>query len=127
MARFAAKLLFQFRIAARGTVAKARVVENRIVIVNARNGESAWRLASKIGKNRQFSFLNDDRNPVHFEFIGIRELIGLDPECLPEEVWYSVGTMIRPMERRSSLIPKKSDLLALRADRTVRVRSTRRR
>ncbi len=51
---------------------------------------------------------------MFFEFVGVRDLIGCDPACESDEVWYQIVEMMTPMERRSTLIPPESKLCAIR-------------
>ena len=50
---------------------------------------------------------------MHFEFVGVMELLRLD-SYHPEEVWYDIVERVRPMERRVALIPPESQLCAIR-------------
>jgi hypothetical protein len=43
-------------------------------------------------------------------------------ECEPEEVWYDILRMIRPMERRAQLIPRERDLNAIGLEAPARKR-----
>jgi hypothetical protein len=51
---------------------------------------------------------------VYFEFVGIEELLELDP-CTPAElleVWWDLVVLDRPRERRARLLPPTSKLRA---------------
>jgi hypothetical protein len=50
---------------------------------------------------------------VHFEFVGLQDLLKLDVECEKDEVWYDVITMVRPNERAKQIIPPKAKLNAI--------------
>jgi hypothetical protein len=115
--RFAAKLLFQYRVRRRPSESKLRICEERIVVLAKPTGAAAHAEALKIGKNSEASYSNDEGNPVYIEFVGILDLIDLGPECGPGEVWYEIKTMLTPMERRRALIPKKTELSAFRTRR----------
>lgn len=111
--RYAAKLLFQFRVGP-ASQSGVRLCEERIVMLSARSPDEAYRKAEKLGAKGKLSYLNDEGQPVHFEFVGIVELIHLGPECTDEQVWYEIKRMSRPMERRKALIPSKDRLAAFR-------------
>lgn len=112
--RYSAKLLFQFRVMIGGSAGKRRLCEERIITFAARHARAALQMARQSGRAAEHSYKNNDENRVHFEFIGIVELICLEPACGTEEVWYEITERIRPMERRSVLLPPESKLLAIR-------------
>src|SRR5437867_3345805 len=49
----------------------------------------------------------------HLEFVGVLDLLDLGPECGPDEVWYDIVQILRPVERRAQLVPRPSQLTAL--------------
>jgi hypothetical protein len=59
---------------------------------------------------------------VHFRFVGVLDLCHLGVECEPNEVWYSIGQRLRPMERRRALVPKAAQLSAIRNEKLGRVK-----
>ena len=69
------------------------------------------------GRADQFHWTNTSGNPIYFEFVGVLDLQTLDPECGPDEVWYDIVQMVRPMERRRKLIPPMSRLSAFKNER----------
>ncbi|MEW6302248.1 MAG: DUF4288 domain-containing protein [Verrucomicrobiota bacterium] len=109
--RYAAKLLFQFRVESEG---KRRLCEERIILVPARSGKAALTKAKRHAKASEFSYKNSDARRVHFEFIGVMDLLHLGPECEPGEVWYDIVEYVQPMERRKKLLPPESKLNAIR-------------
>ena len=113
MKRYAAKLLFQFRVTIDGDSGKRRICEERIVLLNATSGRAALAQAKRRGKKAQSNYENSDGNPVRFEFIGIQDLRCLDPECENDEVWYDIVERLLPSERRAKLIPPESKLSAI--------------
>lgn len=115
MARYAAKLLFQFRVDVNGDPGKRRICEERIINFSARSSREALRLAKRRAKKSEFSFNNSDENPVTFEFVGILDLMILGSEAEPDEVWYDVRERLLPMERRDKIIPA-DDVLLRRID-----------
>jgi hypothetical protein len=46
----------------------------------------------------------------------VLDLLHLGVECEPNEVWYTIRQRVRPMERRSSLIPRSEKLNAIREE-----------
>ncbi|MCE5269419.1 MAG: DUF4288 domain-containing protein [Planctomycetaceae bacterium] len=114
MNRYAAKLLFQFRVVVNGDSGKRRLCEERIVILNARSAKSALTKAQREGKRAEHHYENSERNPVFFEFVGVMELLHLGSECDRNEVWYDLRECLSPMERRHLMIPPESELNAIR-------------
>ena len=111
--QFAAQLLFQFRVRRKRISNKRRVCEMRTIVVTAQNGRAALAKAKRYGESEQFDYLDEDRH-VYFEFVGIKELLDLDPCTLgePLEVWWDLVVLNRPKERRARLLPQKKDLRA---------------
>ena len=97
-----------------GSPGTRRTCEERIVTVSATHGQAALREAKRRGRAAQHRYKNSDGNPVHFEFIGVLELLRLDTVCEPDEVWFDITERVRPMERRASIIPLESWLSAIR-------------
>jgi hypothetical protein len=116
MKRYAAKILFQFRVVVGSKSNSQRTVEERIVLIRAATAKVALAKAKRIGKQREYNYNNDEGNAVHVECVGVMELIGLDPECLKDEVWYDIRTMLKPMERRKDILPKESQLSAIKIE-----------
>ena len=112
---FAAKLLFQFKVTAKGDTGKRRLCEERIVHVKAPTARVALASVKRIAKRAEHRYKNTDGNPVHFQFVGILDLISLLDKYEPEEVWYEWKEMITPLERRKKLIPAEQDLSAIRS------------
>jgi len=111
--RFAAKLLFQFRVVIDGDSGKRRLCEERIVLLNATNGKAALREAKNKGRAARYKYKNSDGNPVNFEFVGVLELLCLDPACETDEVWYEIVERVLPMEKKRRLIQPKKKLSAI--------------
>ena len=91
-----------------------RRCEERIITFSATDGRAALREAKQRGRVAQFRYKNSDGNAVHFEFVGVLELLRLDPGCNADEVWYDITDRVRPMERRASIIPPERQLSAIR-------------
>ena len=113
--RFSAKLLFQWRVVVDGDSKKRRLCEERIITFKSLKPRSALVEAKRRGVAACRSFKNSDGHPVHFEFVGVMDLLCLDPECRSDEVWYRLAERVNPMERRGKLIPKDDQLNALRS------------
>lgn len=109
--KFAAKLLFQYRVVIDGEPNKRRICEERIINFNARGSRDALRHAKRVGKTAEHDNLNDEGNPVFFEFVGVLDLIELGVECEENEVWYDIKEMLTPMERKDKLLPTDDKLL----------------
>jgi Domain of unknown function (DUF4288) len=112
--RFAAKLLFQFRVVVDDIPNTMRTCEERIVVFHAPTARRALAQAKRRGKAAKHTYANSDGNPVHFEFVGVLDLLHLGAECEEDEVWYSIVERKLPMERAATLLPKEADLSALR-------------
>lgn len=112
--RYAAKLLFQFRVVVNGSPGIRRTCEERIITLSAPHGRAALQEAKRRGRAAQHQYENNDGNPVYFEFVGVLDLLRLDPACEADEVWYDITERIRPMERRATLIPPDTKLAAIR-------------
>jgi hypothetical protein len=111
--RYSAKLLFQYRVVVRGRSNVMRTCEERMVVLKAKTARAALALAKRRGKTSQFLERNSDGNPVHFEFVGVLDLLCLGPECLEDEVWYDIRSIKKPMERARALIPPERKLNAI--------------
>jgi hypothetical protein len=109
--RYAAKLLFQFRVVVDGKSGVMRTCEERIINFMSSSPAEAMRHASKAGTEAEFSYLNDEKNRVKFEFVGILDIMDLSPSDERETVFYSIRTMRTPMERKSKLLPSRTKLL----------------
>jgi hypothetical protein len=111
--RFAALLLFQFRVVTNGESNKRRLCEKRLILFDAGDGRSAMREAKRGGRAAQHHYLNGFGGMVYFEFVGVLDLLQLGLECEPDEVWYSLCTLVEPMERRARVLPRQSELRAI--------------
>lgn len=115
--RYAAKLLFQFRVDLGSETGKRRRCEERIVIIHAPSAQRALKGAKQKGRRYEFNYKNSDGNQVFFEFVGILDLIHLGRECEADEVWYDIVERVSPMERREKIVPPEEQLCALRVER----------
>jgi hypothetical protein len=103
-------LLFQFRVVAGGVSNKRRLCEKRLILVTASNSRAALQTAKKRGRKAEHSYQNSDGDEVRFEFVGVLDLVHLGIECEPDEVWYQLCRLEKPMERRSTILPPESRL-----------------
>lgn len=109
--RYAAKLLFQFRVTADGESNRRRLCEERIVLIEADSPASALATAKRRGRAGKHRYKNPAGDAVHFEFVGVMDLMHLGVECEPGEVWYEMRERVEPMERRSRTLPTDEQLL----------------
>ncbi len=116
MQRYAAKLLFQLRVDG-PRQSKRRLCEVRIILIEAVNAHKALAKAKSKGISSQYSYENAEGAAVHFEFVGVMDLLHLGIECDADEVWYDICKRVLPMERKSALIPRIGDLCAIRNER----------
>src|SRR5512139_3080735 len=87
MKRYAAKLFFQFRRSNSKREHQRRLCEERIVLFLAPNGPAALRAAKRRGKLDEH-VLPGRHGQVHFEFIGVLDLLELGAESEDDEVWW---------------------------------------
>lgn len=108
-----AKLLFQYRVVARGKRFARRVCEERIILLRARGAKEALAKAKKYGAENEFTDHRPDRQ-VFFEFVGVIEMVDVmtDLNENPAEVWWEFRELVRPMERRRKLLVAEKDLRA---------------
>lgn len=111
---FAAKLLFQYRVNVKGHYAKRKLCEERIVHVKASTARQALASVKKIARSAEHKYVNNEGNPVHFQFVGIIDLIYLHEKYYPEEVWYELKGLLNPMQRRAKFVRADNELTAIR-------------
>jgi len=109
--RWAAKLLFQWRVCRARRALKRRLCEERIIVFSSRSAKDALKHAERAGKHGLFKYRTAPGEEVFFEFIGVMDLLQLGVECGPEEAWYEIVERLHPMERRRQLIPPRATLL----------------
>jgi hypothetical protein len=110
--RFAAKLLFQFRVVVGGKSSRRRICEERTVVFTASSAKGALAAARRKGRAAQYDYRNDENNPIYFEFVGVTAMQCLDPVCERDEVWYDVREWLSPMERKEAILPTDTQLLS---------------
>jgi hypothetical protein len=113
MNRYAATLLFQFKVIVGGVPGKRRTCEERIIVIEANSARAALRHAKTRDNDSQHRYRNTDGNPVRFEFVGVMDRLELGVECAADEVWYEITDRLEPSERRAQLIPLEQHLNAL--------------
>lgn len=97
-----------------GSAITRRLCEERIITFPSSHGRTALREAKRRGRAAQHRYTNLKGNPVHFEFVGVMELICVKSACEADEIWYEMRERVRPMERRGRFIPPESRLHAIR-------------
>jgi hypothetical protein len=102
--KFAALLLFQFRVDKNGISNKKRICEERIIHFFEKSPDEALVKARTRGKEEEFDY-EDNGKHVYFEFVGIVELIDLISLGNEDEVWSILVEKVLPMERKNNLIP----------------------
>jgi hypothetical protein len=113
--RYAAKMLWQFRVSKGVQSKRKRLCEERIVMFKARGREDAYRKAVRYGKQDQTWWWLDEAKDVKctVEFIGVLELDELWSYIEKEEfheTWYELKDLWMPMERKEKLVPPKKAL-----------------
>jgi len=108
---YAAALLSQCRVVVNGISNRMRPCSTEIHLLRAKSDGDALRLAKKIGKSKEVSYKNTDGNMVHAEFIGISAMEDVTFESRFDEVWGWAGSMLNPMERKSSLTVSDEEIL----------------
>jgi hypothetical protein len=108
-----AKLLFQYRVVAKGKRLARRVCEERTILIRARGAKEALAKAKRYGAGSEFTDHRSDRQ-VFFEFVGVIEMddVMTDFNENPAEVWWEFRELVRPMERRRMLLAAEKDLRA---------------
>lgn len=119
--RYAAKILFQLRFDGDAT-GGFRTVEERIVVIRSPSAEAAYQAAITRGRAGNAMFLNDAGDHVYIEFVGVIDLMHLGSEVEEDEVWYDIRRMKDPMARKAALVPKKSELPAIKMELRMRSR-----
>lgn len=123
--RYSAMLLFQFRVVAGGRSNIMRTCEKRLIVFPADSAKAALAWAKRRGKESEHSYRNGNGNPVHFEFVGVLDLVHLGMECESDEVWYDIVGLKSPKERAKKLLPREQDLNAIQWEASLISRSTR--
>lgn len=112
--RYSAMLLFQFRVVVANRSNVMRTCEKRLIVFPAASASAALAIAKRRGKSAEHSYKNNDGNPVHFEFVGVLDLLSIGVECEEGEVWYDIVSLKQPKERAKRLLPAERTLNAFR-------------
>src|SRR5215217_4166068 len=75
MNRYAAKLLFQFKVALAGRVKKRRLCEEQFITFEAASAKKALAHAKRRGRESQHSYKGGGGANVRVEFVGVMELL----------------------------------------------------
>ena len=108
--RFAAKLLFQFRLERGRRSNRRRICEERIVVLHATSAAKALRMAKRRGAVSELEYPRGNAT-MHVEFVGVTDLLRLGVESEPDEVWWQLSVRESPMERKRRLVPGDPELL----------------
>ena len=81
----------------------------RILTFTASSPRRAVARAKSLGRAAEFAFPIVGGRKGRFECIGILQLMDLSM-AEPNEVWWEIGTKVRPSERRKQLIPPEDRL-----------------
>jgi hypothetical protein len=118
--RYSAMLLFQFRVVVGGRSSTMRTCEKRLIVFYADSAKAALAWAKRRGKASKYSYKNGEGNPVHFEFVGVLDLLNIGVECEEDEVWYDIISLKTPMERAKNILPPNHKLTAMRGRAQIR-------
>jgi len=110
MARYAAKLLFDWNPdpITRGRV--MRISEERIVVFAARSARASLVKAKRLGREAELRYDSGHR----LRFVGILQLTELGVECAEGEVWWELRRRRCAKERAKALLPPARDLWVFR-------------
>jgi hypothetical protein len=81
MERYAAKLLFQWRVVRNGRDNVRRTCEERTIVFKSGSPAAVIAKARSRGRRSTFRTTNIANEPLLFEFVGIIDLVHLGPEC----------------------------------------------
>jgi len=94
MGRYAANLLFEYRV--KETPTPRPLCERRIVVFQASGARDAIRRAKGRGKRGEYSYRNASDQTVQITFIGLIDVISLE-DCEKNEAYYSMRRTSNPM------------------------------
>jgi hypothetical protein len=126
MARYAAKLLFDWHPDPITGNRVMRLSEERIVVFPARSPRASVERAKRLGKQAELRYDSGHR----LRFVGILQLMELGVECADGQVWWEFRRRRRAKERAKTLLPEEkalwvfTDLTSKGASNTRRVRAT---
>ena len=108
MARYAAKLLFDWNPDPITGGRVMRLSEERIVVFPARSARAAVVKAKRLGREAELRYDSGHR----LRFVGILQLMELGFESAEGEVWWELRRRRRAKERAKALLPAERDLWA---------------
>lgn len=113
MRRFSASLVFVYSQATDGVM---RLMERRIVSVEAASAEEAYAAVMQLGKDGEVR--KDRRTGTNFslDFMGVQEMIELGLEASPHEVWHELSRVKWPLVSKNA-VRRKDDLAVFTSDR----------
>ncbi len=106
MARYAAKLLFDWHPDPITGSRVMRLSEERIVVFAARSPSAAVDRAKRLGKQAELRYDSGHR----LRFVGILQLMELGVECAEGEVWWELRRRRHAKERAGTLVPAEKAL-----------------
>ena len=118
MQQYSAKLLFQWRPVRNERTRKRRACEERIITFAARSPKAALQKANRVATSENYAERHGELR-LYFEFVGVLqlvELVGAETDPHVREVWWEYVERLSPSERKAKLIPRPSQLQALREE-----------
>jgi hypothetical protein len=106
MARYAAKLLFDWNPDPRTGSRLTRLTEERIVVFAAGSATRAVAKAKRLGRGAELRYESGHQ----LRFVGILQLMELGMECAAGEVWWEFRRRRRAKERARALLPHEKAL-----------------
>ena len=110
MARYAAKLLFDWNPDPITGGRVMRISEERILVFSARSARASLVKAKRLGREAELRYDSGHR----LRFVGILQLMELGVECAEGEVWWELRRRRRAKERAKALLPAARDLWVFR-------------
>jgi hypothetical protein len=106
MARYAAKLLFDWNPDPITGSRVMRLSEERIIVFAARSPRASVEKAKRLGRQAELRYDSGHQ----LRFVGILQLMELGVECADGEVWWELRRRRRAKERASNLLPAEAAL-----------------
>ena len=96
--RYAAKLLFQYRVEGEPASRKT-LCEERIICFERTSPQRALAYAKSYGKKDKIHYKNCYGQMVYFELVGVLDMLQLDLEHNPLEIWYEHKRIKEPYSK----------------------------
>ena len=106
MARYAAKLLFDWNPDPVTGSRVTRLSEERIIVFAVRSARAAVERAKRLGRQGELRY----DGGLRLRFVGILQLMELGVECAEGEVWWEFRRRRRAKERAKALLPAEKAL-----------------